>query len=123
MKTIEELKQAVAAAEAALKAEGAKLQKLKAYDRVANEGGEGYSTYEAASEESAMRLWPAIQAAKDALFAAEWTPESTAERRALWNGEISMFLKVRRNPTMREILAIQKKLGFILSDLKKALGK
>lgn len=123
MTTIAELKKTLEAAESAWTADSAKIKRLAAYDRVVNEGGEGYSTAEAASEANANKHWPIVKAAQDALFAAVWTAEVTAERRATWNAEMAALIAAKKQATPATITSIQNRLGFTLSDLRKAIGK
>jgi hypothetical protein len=114
METIAELKQALAAAEAAYKADDAAAKKQQAHDRVVNEGGGGYSRAEAMSEAAYNKHLPIIKAAKDALFAATWTREVFEERRATWNAEVV------KTKSIKELLALQNRLGYTQADLKKA---
>lgn len=114
MQDLNTLKQALAAAEAAYKADSEKVKAMRAYDRVANEGGEGYSTAEAASESLSNKHWPIIKAAKAALFAATWTPEYFAARKAEWNAAVPTM------KTTKDLLAAEKRLGFTHQDLKDA---
>lgn len=119
MSTIAELKAAVHAAEAAYEADRAGIRRLKAADRILNEGGEGYSQYEAESVRLYNHHAPAIKAAKAALFAGEWTPEVFAERRAAWNAGVA------ESKSNQDIAALQQRLGFTIHDLraaKKLLG-
>lgn len=110
----ETLKQALAAAEAAYKADAAKANALRSYDRVVNEGGEGYSTAEAASEAAFNKHMPLIKAAKNALFAATWTPDYFAACKALWN------LEIAKTKSITEKVALEKRLGFTLRELQDA---
>ncbi len=114
MSTITELKSAVQAAEAAYEAARAKIRGLKSVDRVMNEGGEGYSCHEAESERLYNHHAPIIKAAKAALFAAEWTPEVFAERRAAWNAGVA------KSKSNQDIAALQQRLGFTVYDIRAA---
>ena len=114
MATITELKQAVAAAQAAYKADCAGLAKAKQYDSVVNEGGEGYNTAEAMAEAAYNKHMPLILAAENALFAAEWTKETLAARGAAWNAGMA------KCKSYAQEAALGKKLGYNLADLKKA---
>ena len=114
MATITELKQAVAAAQAAYKADCAGQAKAKQYDSVVNEGGEGYNTAEAMAEAAYNKDMPLILAAEKALFAAEWTKETLAERGAAWNAGMA------KCKSYAQEAALGKKLGYNLADLKKA---
>lgn len=114
MATIAELKNAVQAAEAAYEAARAKIRGMKKIDRVMNEGGEGYSSYEAESERLYNHHAPIIKAAEAALFAAEWTPAVFAERRAAWNAGVA---QAKSNA---DITALQNRLGYGINDLRAA---
>lgn len=114
MSNVAELKIAVQAAEAAYAADIAKIRHLKSVDRVANEGGEGYSSYESASEQLFGIHTPIIKAAKDALFAAEWTAEVFAERRAAWNASV---VKCKSH---KDMAALAARLGYGHTDLARA---
>lgn len=92
---------------------------MNVYDRLQNEDGEGYIDYAkrhpaqptTAEQEAIIAKHHAEATAK---FAAEWTADVTASRRAAWNAEAT---KPGFNPS-----AAQKKLGFTLSDLKRAVA-
>lgn len=87
-----------------------RAKQLKSTDRLQNEGGEGYSTYEVESEKNAYKEIELIEAA----FAEEWTPEVFAARRSAWNaGAVNC-------KTNREVTDLAKRLGYGLQDLKKA---
>ena len=120
-RTIEQIKADIATVDAALDAALKAAKRQTRVDRVVNEGGEGYSEGEVMSG-SAFEAWSkAASPLKAELFAAEWTPEVTASRRAAWNAEMTA-LKGKQVNT-RQILAIQTKLGFTMSDLKKAVAQ
>ena len=114
MAKISELKQAVAVAQAAWDADTARIQRKAASDRIINDGGEGYSSAEAASEASANKHYPLVKAAKDALFAAEWTPETFAARRATWNTESA------KAKSHGDVAKLQTRLGYGIAELRKA---
>lgn len=92
--------------------------KMKSYNDLQNESGEGYTSYETrypkepTAEEQDAILEEATKRVEDE-FAAEWTPEVTASRRAAWNAEA---VKPNANPSK-----IQKLLGFGPVALKKAI--
>lgn len=96
---------------------------MNAYDKLQNEGGDGYTSYEQRHGEHQMtggwtkEKWAAFVAerdAKDAAFAATWTAEVTAERRAAWN---ALAVKPGFNPRVAE-----KQLNFTMAELKKAVA-
>lgn len=120
-KTLDQLKQDLAAAQAAYETELAAAKKLKAYDRLQNEGGEGYSTYEVKSEALYNKHGPIINALEKQVFAAEWTTEVFAARRATWNEIMTeRFLSKNINPTTRQLQAVEQELGFTFRDLGRA---
>lgn len=111
---IETLKAAVAKAEADFAAAMKSVKAAGRMDAVVNEGGEGYSTAEAASERAFNLHMPIIKAAKDALFVATWTAEVLAERRATWNANV---VKCRSN---KDMAALSARLGYGFSDITRA---
>lgn len=114
MPTVTELKQALATAEAAYAADLAGIAKAKRYDSVINEGGEGFSSAEAIGEAAYNKHASVIQAAKEALFSAEWTAEVFAARAAAWNAGA---IKCKSHA---QEAALVKSLGYSVADLKKA---
>jgi hypothetical protein len=100
-------KQALAAHRAAWAVRSAQL---KASDRLRNEGGEGYSSYERASEANFAAELPLIEAA----FAQEWTLEVLTARRAAWNAQV---VKCKSHADMAKLA---KSLGYSHTDLAKA---
>ena len=119
-RTIEQIKADIAAVDAALDTALKSSKKQARIDLVVNEGGEGYSHAETISER-AFEAWnKAITPLKAELFAAEWTPEVTATRRAAWN---AAMMAAGKKITTRQLMAVQERLGFTMADLKKALGK
>jgi hypothetical protein len=115
-KTVEQLTAELKAAEAAMDAEMKGAGKFRESDKVMNEGGGGYSRSESLSEAAFNRNMPKIKAAKQALFEAVWTPEVTASRRAAWNTEVA------KTRSTKDLLALQKKLGFVHAELKQAIA-
>jgi hypothetical protein len=85
-------------------------------DRLQNEGGEGYSHAEALASKNAAATLAEIEKEMAEKFAAEWTVEVTAARRATWNTEA---VKCK---TIAQVGALQRKLGFGLDSLKKAIA-
>lgn len=85
-------------------------------DRVQNEGGDGYSHAEALASKNAAASFAATAEEMAEKFAAEWTFEVTAARRAAWNTEA---VKCK---TISQVGALQRKLGFGPNDLKKAIS-
>lgn len=119
-RTIEQIKADIAAVDAALDAALKSAKRQSKVDRAMNEGGEGYAHGDVMSG-AAFDAWSkAVTPLKAELFAAEWTPEVTASRRAAWN---AAMVAAGKQITTRQLLAIQTKLGFTMADLKKAVGK
>ena len=87
---------------------------LKKIDLVQNEGGEGYSQHEATCEAIFAEYSPRIAAAKAAEFAAEWTAEVFAARRAEWNAQNALC------KSHADVAKMVAKLGYSLADLKQA---
>ncbi len=85
-------------------------------DNFQNEGGEGYSHAEALASKNAAATLAAVAAEMKDAFASEWTREVTIARRAAWNAEA---VKCK---TTAQVGALQRKLGFGLTDLKKAIA-
>ena len=88
-----------------------------AYDRLQNEGGDGYVDYDTRyPKEPSKAEQEAIlaKAAEDLLveFCATWTADVTAARKAAWNAETA---KAGFDPRIA-----QRVLGFAFSDLKRA---
>ena len=97
---------------AAIKLAGAKD---RAYNRVLNEGGEGYE------RDSTEALQAEYFEAEKAEFAAIWTNEVTVARRATWNAEM-MALSAKKIPMTGKLMtATIAKLGFSLLDLKRGM--
>lgn len=89
----------------------------KAYNRVANEGGEGFER----SNSGKDALHAELTAAKDAAFASEWTAEVTATRRAAWNAGIEcLVVKHGRAIPQASVSALRKSLGFGVAEISKA---
>jgi hypothetical protein len=87
-------------------------------DRTMNENGEGYSL---AADQADQRAQASLLAMKDA-FAAEWTAEVTAARRAAWNAEMAKLAAAKIAMTSKAQLAIQARLGYTLADIKRAIA-
>ena len=88
-----------------------------AIDKLQNEGGNGYQSYAqryAGHDEPTAEQRVAKIAQIDAEFAAEWSSDVTAARRALWN-KIALANPGKNPP------AIDKSIKFNIYDLKKAI--
>lgn len=110
-KTIEQIK-------AELSALANQKKNLKAYDKLQNEGGEGYSAYDDKGEEIARKEY----ALEQELFAIEWTAEVTTARRAMWNGEMQKLVAAKQQATTKTLNEISGRIGFTMIDLKKAIA-
>jgi len=93
------------------------IQHLRAVDRVQNEGGEGFSSYEAAAEDLADEYLPRITALRNAEFAATWTHDVTVQRRAAWNSEIG---KLGAKIMPAQVKALIARLGYSHVEIAKA---
>lgn len=93
------------------------IQHLRSVDRVLNEGGEGYSAYEAAAARLADEYLPRVSELTNAIFAAEWTADVTADRRETWNGEIR---KMGAKITPGALKALITRLGYGQADIVRA---
>ncbi len=93
------------------------IQHLRAVDRVQNEGGEGFSSYEAAAEDLADEYLPRITALRNAEFAATWTRDVTVQRRATWNAEIG---KLGTKIEPGKVSAVIARLGYSHVEIAKA---
>ena len=120
-KTIEQITAELAAAKLAYEATKRWIQRLRAIDRIQNEGGEGYSRYEEASESLYAEHQPTITALEKELFAAIWTPEVTAERRIAWNAGLPAVLAAKTPRAQHDALdALIARLGYSHHDLGRA---
>ena len=87
----------------------------RAYNRVLNEGGEGYE------RNSTSALTDEYLTAEAREFAADWTPEVLAARRAEWNAEVAKIsAKYGRQIPQSAVLALPGKLGYQSADIARA---
>lgn len=128
------------------------IKQAAAYDRALNEGGEGFNPFRhtapveetprartaddirrdldacgmdprRAAEVEALRAELAeLVAAEDAAFAAEWTPEVTAARRAEWNARVMAGEFGTRTIDFRAVAAAEKAQGWTNADLRRAIA-
>lgn len=81
---------------------------------------EGIGTPEAIAEVQAQIK--AIEDAEEARFAAEWTPEVTAQRRATWNALVKSTLsKLSKTQLPAAVRAQERAQGWTTDSLKKAI--
>lgn len=109
MRTTEAIKAEIATLDAEY---AVSAKRAKYYDRVVNEGGEGYSTL----EELSHAHYLAGKKLRDELFAAEWTLEVLTERRKIWNEEVQKS----KPKTHADKCDIEDRLGFSFDALKRA---
>lgn len=85
--------------------------KDRAYNKIQNEGGEGY---ERDSVPASLRQeWLDAEKAE---FAAEWTLDVLTARRAAWNAAVA-----RRQPkTPAAVAQLQRDMGYTIADIKRA---
>lgn len=95
---------------------GIKMSKQANIDAVVNEGGEGYSQAEVNEERAGLAKMAAMQAA----FAAEWTLEVLAARKAAWNAEMHALVAAKKPMNARTMQAVVAKLGYSLGDINRA---
>lgn len=123
-----------------------------AYDAIYNEGGEGYNPFRdrapvpdaprartaddvrrdldccgmdprRAAEVQALRAeLAALIAAEDAAFAAVWTPEVTAARRAEWNARVIAGEFGATTVDYRAVAAAERAQGWTNADLRRAIA-
>lgn len=103
------------------------MNKQAQIDAVVNEGGEGYSLAaqqaddaRRARERANEAAFEIEQAAAKAAFAAEWTAEVLATRRAAWNAEMLALSTKKIAMTAKVMAGVVAKLGYTLSDIKMA---
>ncbi len=89
--------------------------KDRRYNSFINEGHEGYTRNSVSDD-----LEKELEAALLRVFEEIWTKESTILRRKKWN-DCVVGLGDRVN--LKEIIKLEKDLGFTASDLKKAVAK
>ena len=88
--------------------------KDKSYNRVVNEGGEGYE------RDSTRELRLEWLEAEKAEFAAAWTLDVLTARRAAWNAEIAVLADRKVVMTARVVLEVVARLGYNLDQIRRA---
>lgn len=88
--------------------------KANAYDRGNNEGGEGYNPHQA-EVDAALN---AVVAVDNEAFAAEWTAEVFAARRAVWNAEVGKYKGQAVDAAL--IAKIETATGIKIADMRRA---
>lgn len=78
-------------------------------DRQQNEGGQGFQTADAA--------FKAMMVIEAELFAAEWTAEVWAARKAAWNAAV---MACGKQLTMQQVKGIESKLGYTTQQMQRA---
>lgn len=89
---------------------------MNGYNRLVNEGGEGY----VAEDQRIPALAAEFIVAQSAEFAAEWTVETTAARRAAWNAEVAPLVAAGKPVKPEVVKAVETKLGYTLADIARA---
>jgi hypothetical protein len=84
------------------------------YNRVMNEGGEGYE------RDTTAALRAEYMASEKAEFAAVWTLDTTQARRAAWKTEMQALAAAKQPATAKTIGPIVKRLGYSLGDIQRA---
>lgn len=72
------------------------------------------------SNEIDRRERSAREAAEKAAFAAEWTAEAFAARRAAWNTAVAKLPRDAKGIKFEDIRALEGRLGYTMDDLKRA---
>lgn len=120
MTDIATLKAQLAALETEWHAKINAAKNMRSIDDLHNEGGEGYSIVEATQETLADQYLPRVTNLQNAIFAAEWTAEVTATRRAAWNAEMQALAAAKQPANAKTIPPIVKRLGYGLADIQRA---
>lgn len=102
---------------AAIRAEIASIHAAdRAYNRTINEGGEGCER-----NSVSLALHDELQAAEDAEFAAIWTADVLAARRAAWNAGLQQIVnKHGRNVPQAAVSDLQRRLGYGVGEIARA---
>ena len=85
-------------------------------DQAVNEGGEGYSQAAVQQERDGI----AALKAEAAAFAADWTVEVLAARRAAWNAEMQALIAAKKPATANTIVPIANRLGYGVAQIQRA---
>ena len=104
--------------EASRDARFAAVAHLKRVDRLQNEGGDGYSSYDEACRVIDDETSAELQKARQDAFAEEWTLEVFTARRVAWNAVMSQLKTPLAQNQARE--KTEKELGFSCAALIKA---
>jgi hypothetical protein len=91
------------------------------YDRINNEGGDGYNPYD---QEIDDRLVAELQAIKAANLL-EWTLDTTLERKAEWNDRIRSgeFVRPDGNGDRDAVRRCEESQGWTSADLRRAVAR
>lgn len=116
MRTIQQINADIAALEATYQAARAAAKCQSAMDRAADEG-EDVSTGALALDVAGNRYFAALKLLSAELFAATWTGEVLAARRAAWNAEVSKLSGKVSNAVVADI---ERKLGYTMQDIARA---
>ena len=91
------------------------LSKERAYDKLNNDGREGYNPYRDKRKEVQKSLDKKKEAHYEAKIKAEWTKETTSQRRAEWNARVrsgEFTDKKTGKVDMRKLTEASKKQGW-----------
>lgn len=88
----------------------------KAYNRLMNEGGEGYER-----ETSVAALYEEYKVAEEAEFRAKWTAEYVSVAKAAWNKAVAECSKNKAIKSQGQLIAaVEKMSGYKMADIKRA---
>lgn len=125
MRNAEIIKNEIEALEAKKDALNVKMTEYKGYNKMMNEGGEGYAPTRDLNwdiEDVEANICMLKLELENAEFAQEWTAEKTEERRAQWDAEEDALIAKGVELGSREMLqTLQDKFGFKESDLYRAV--
>ena len=88
----------------------------RAYNRLQNEGGEGYER-----ETNTDALYEQYKSAEDAEFRAKWTKEYAATAKVAWNKAVAECSKNKAIKSQGQLIAaVEKMSGYKMDDMKRA---
>jgi hypothetical protein len=87
----------------------------RAYNRLQNEGCEGYER-----ETNTDALYEQYKAARDTEFRAKWTKEYAEKAKAVWNKAVSECSNKAIKSQGQLIAAVEKMSGYKMDDMKRA---
>lgn len=90
------------------------MRNFNNFNNLNNEGADGFIPSDPREETIEKELKAMRQA---------WTLEVTKERRAAWNAEITSYKTAGKKISQSELAKIEKRMGFMFVDLKRAIVK